>query len=316
VGRVEVVRYRPSGRSRRRVFWRAGLAVAGACVLAAIAGVATLAIGQRHLIYVTDQTRPDFAAAGLPSFRDVVLRTTDGLTLVSWYMAPPAASAPVLIYFHGNAGLISGHAADRARLFAAAGLGVLLVEYRGYGGNPGAPSETGLAADAQAALDFIAAEGIAPGRRVVYGESLGTGVAVGIASERRVAAVILEAPFTSLLDLVAYRYPFLPRPLAALLLSDRFDSLARIAAIRAPVLILHGDRDTIVPADLGRRLFDAAAAPKAAWFSPVANHNNLFRHGAMDQVVAFLRDHVDGFSGPSDAGQPASAGLGLRAHSH
>jgi uncharacterized protein len=174
--------------------------------------------------------------------------------------------------------------------FAEAGLGVLLLEYRGYGGNPGAPSETGLYTDAAAALDFLLQhKGVPVNRLVIYGESLGSGVAVHMAAGREIGALILEAPFTRLADAASYHYPYVP---VSVLLRDRFDSLSAIGRIRAPILILHGKRDRVVPVRFGHALLAAAPEPKEGWFSPEASHEDLARHGALDAVFDFIRRRV------------------------
>ncbi|HEY1431370.1 MAG TPA: alpha/beta hydrolase, partial [Stellaceae bacterium] len=191
----------------------------------------------------------------------------------------------VVAYFHGNGGHI-GYRAERLRWFAREGYGVLMAEYRGYGGNPGTPNETGLLTDAAAALDYIEAEGIAPNRIVLYGESLGSGIAVLAAAQRQVAALILEAPFTSVAEVAQYHYSFMP---AAALIWDRFDSLAGIGDVKAPILILHGERDRVVPVRFGRALFDAAPEPKELWVAREAGHENLTWFGAFDAVHNFLR---------------------------
>jgi fermentation-respiration switch protein FrsA (DUF1100 family) len=173
--------------------------------------------------------------------------------------------------------------------FAQEGLGVLLLEYRGYGGNPGAPTEAGLYADADAALDFLSQDGIPASRLVIYGESLGSGVAVHMAAERELAALILEAPFTRLADAASYHYSFVP---VSVLLRDRFDSLSAIGKIRAPILILHGERDRVIPVRFGRALLAAAPEPKEGWFSPDAGHEDLARFGALDAVFDFIARRV------------------------
>ena len=195
-----------------------------------------------------------------------------------------AVAAPTIAYFHGNAGNIADRG-FKVRPFLDAGLGVLLVGYRGYGGNPGAPSEAGLFADGRAALDFLAGQGVPANRIVVFGESLGSGVAVLLASERRLGAVVLEAPFTSAADAGQRAYPFLP---VRRLIRDRFDSLSRIGAIGAPLLIVHGECDRVVPADQGRRLLAAAAEPKEGVFLPEAGHNDAFEHGSVRLALEFL----------------------------
>ncbi len=249
--------------------------------------VGGLYVFQRHLLYFPDAARPvlgDLAALGA---REITLKTADGLSLLSWYL-PPRDGHPVIAYFHGNGGHI-GYRAERLRWFARSGYGVLMAEYRGYGGNPGTPSEWGLVADGAAALDFLGREGIAPNRLVIYGEFLGSGVAVPLAAQREVASLILEAPFTSVTEVAQHHYSFMP---AAALVRDRFDSLARIGDVKAPILVLHGERDRVVPLRFGRALFDAAPEPKELWLAREAGHEDLVRCGAFEAVLDFLRRRV------------------------
>ncbi len=253
-------------------------AAAYAALLIAVYGL------QRHMMYFPARAVPDPAAAGVPELAPVRIATADGLELLSWYRPPARPAAPVLVYFHGNAGHI-GDRGYKVRPYLDAGLGVLLVGYRGYGGNPGSPTERGLFADGRAALAFLAKSGIEAGRTVLYGESLGSGIAVMLAAERPVGALVLEAPFTSAADVGARAYPFLP---IRLLIRDRFDSLSRISAIAAPLLIVHGERDMTVPAALGRRLLAAAPEPKEGRFFAAADHNDLYEHGAASAVLDFL----------------------------
>ena len=246
-----------------------------------------LYLGQRSLLYLPDSTRPQLGRLTESDFRGVTLTTADGLSLLSWYR-PADNGTPVVAYFHGNGGNI-GYRTDRMMRFAQQGLGVLLLEYRGYGGNPGTPTEAGLYADAEAGLDFLRTEGIPANRLVLYGESLGSGVAVNMAAGREIAALVLEAPFTRLADVASYHYPYVP---ASLLLRDRFDSLSKIGRVRAPILILHGERDSVIPARFGHALFAAAPEPKEGWFSPEAEHENLARFGALDAVFDFIKRRV------------------------
>jgi uncharacterized protein len=258
-------------------------AILGSALAAYGAIVGGLYVFQRHLLYLPDGTHPqlgEFAALGV---REKRIETADGLSLLSWYLPPPEGR-PVIVYFHGNAGHI-GYRAERLRHFARDGYGVLMAEYRGYGGNPGTPTETGLYVDAAAALDFLNRLGIKPNRLVLYGESLGSGVAVQMAAHREIAALILEAPFTSVAEVAQFHYPFVP---AARLMRDRFESIARIGGVKAPILILHGAHDTVVPLRFGRALFDAAPDPKEFWLAPGAGHENLTRSGALEAVRAFL----------------------------
>ncbi|MEO5372908.1 MAG: alpha/beta hydrolase [Alphaproteobacteria bacterium] len=231
---------------------------------------------------------------------EVQLVTADGLGLRAWWR-PPGNGLTTIVYFHGNGGNI-GHRGHRVRPLLDLGLGVLLVEYRGYGGNPGEPTEEGLYADGRAALSFLADAGVPPDHWVLYGESLGTGVAVRMAFERAavtpprpIRGVILEAPFDSLAAVASAHYPFLP---VGLLLKDRYDSLARIGAIRVPLLVVHGEADTVVPIAHGRRLFAAAATPKQAVWLPDVGHNDVFERGGAASIQVFLR------SGRIDASAP------------
>ncbi len=209
--------------------------------------------------------------------------TSDGLVLGGWYR-PARAGLQTLVYFHGNA----GHLGDRLILvqpYLDAGYGVLLAGYRGYGGNPGRPGEEGFYADGRAALAWLAANGVAPSRTVLFGESLGTGVAVQMAVEYRIAGLVLQSPFTSVVDVGQDKVPWLP---VSLLMTDRFDSLSKISRITAPLLLIHGEADRVVPIHLGRRLFEAAPEPKTAQFVPGAGHNDLHRFGAGEAVLEFL----------------------------
>jgi len=198
----------------------------------------------------------------------------------------------VLVYLHGNAGSLA-HRASKVWPYLDRGWGVLLVAWRGYSGNPGRPTEEGLYRDGRAAVGFLDRQGIAPNRIVLYGESLGSGVAVQLATERTPGALVLEAPFSSLVDAGAAHYPIFP---VRWVVRDRFDSLAKIGAARAPVLVMHGERDQVVPVGLGRRLLDAAREPKQGVFVPQAGHNDLYDFGAAEAVIAF----VDRYRGKSN----------------
>lgn len=267
-------------------------------IIAVVVGVYTALVGalyviQRELIYHPAQTLGTPAASGMPEMRPVEVTTADGVTLVSWY-APARARKPTIVYFQGNAGNIGGRG-FKVRPYLDAGFGVLLAGYRGYGGNPGNPTEEGLYADGRAQLAFLAGQGITPAQWVLYGESLGSGIAVQMAAEQAaktpVAAVVLESPFTSMGDAAASHYPFVP---ARTLVRDRFESLDKIGHIRAPLFVTHGEDDAVVPVELGKRLFEAAAPPKEGHWIAGAGHNDLFDHGTAARVIDFLGRMVDG----------------------
>lgn len=258
--------------------------IVGVLAVGYVAVVAVTYIFQRKLIYHPSIEIPSLQDADLAGARAVVLRPDDGLELTAWY-APAAPARPTLVYFHGNAGHI-GHRADKVRPYIDAGYGVLLVQYRGFGGNPGRPTEAGLYRDAAAALAFIG-ETVAPRDLIIYGESLGSGVAVEIARDRQIRALVLDAPFTSLPDAGARVYPYLP---VRWLTRDRFDSLSKIADVHAPLIVVHGERDAVVPVALGRRLLDAANPPKRGIFFPNGGHADIDPATSAKQVLAALAE--------------------------
>jgi len=244
---------------------------------------------QRRLIYPRAGGPPSTANESLPGIDPVTVPAHDGLRLQHWYRPPGPGTGAVVVAFHGNAGTAADRA-DKLRPLAAAGFGLLLVEYRGYAGNPGAPDEDSLIADGVAAVDWALNQGIASERIVIYGESLGTGVAVAVATRRRVGAVVLEAPFTSLAAVAQRHYWYLP---VYPLLRDRFDSRRRIKDIGAPLLVLHGVRDPVVPLALGRRLFAAAKLPKEMVELPEGHHVDLLSHGGDAATLAFLGKQLE-----------------------
>jgi|SRR3954453_2624426 fermentation-respiration switch protein FrsA (DUF1100 family) len=244
--------------------------------------VALMYLAQRTLMYHPETQRTPPAAAGLLDVQELVLDTADGEKVIVWY-APPQRELPLVLYFHGNGGALR-YRADRFRALTGEGYGLLALSYRGYGGSTGSPSEAGMIADAQAAYAFAVAR--VPAERIVlFGESLGTGVAVALAASQRIGRLILEAPFTSAVDLGAQVYWFLP---VRLLMKDPFRSDQRIGQVTAPLLVLHGERDRVVPIALGERLFALANEPKRFVRFPAGTHVGLDQHGALDAVRSFL----------------------------
>ncbi|MFP6744817.1 MAG: alpha/beta hydrolase [Alphaproteobacteria bacterium] len=241
-------------------------------------------VAQRRMMYHPDTSTPNLDQAGVSDMVAVTVTTADGLDLTAWHRPPNRDGAPTLLYFHGNAGHI-GHRGSKARPYLDAGYGVMLASWRGYGGNPGSPTEDGFYDDARAALDFLAAAGVPANRVVVYGESIGSGPAVQVATERDIGALVLEAPLTSAANVAQRHYWYLP---AQYLVLDRFNSIAKIDRIEAPLFIVHGFRDSVVPIDMSYSLLAAAAEPKDAQFFPGATHNDLYDHGADDAIIAFL----------------------------
>lgn len=259
----------------------AGLALYGFVVLA-------MYLAQRKLIYPATEVSLRHELHGLPDLRAVTTEPEPGLVLTHWFHPPTSPADRLIVFFHGN-GSHHDNSTSKMRPFIDAGFGLLAVGYRGYSGNPGKPSEEGLTADARSALDWAAGEGYGPERLVYFGESLGTAVAVKMASERSPTCLVLEAPPSSVAEVAQFHYWYLPvKPL----IKDPWDSLSRIARVGAPVLVLHGELDRVVPVRFGRKLYEAAAEPKQAIWHPAALHTNIMDFpGVTGQVIAFIRAH-------------------------
>ena len=244
---------------------------------------------QRSLIYFPEGQVPSPAAVGIPQAEAVGFTTEDDLDLEAWFVPPRQPSANrTIVVFNGNAGNRS-HRAMLAALFAEYGYATLLVDYRGYGGNPGLPSERGLARDARAALRYLTSRAdVDPSRIVYFGESLGTAVALQLAEEHPPAALILRSPFSSLASLGARHYPFLP---VRWFLKDRYSSIDRIARIKSPMLFIAGDADRIVPIGDTEVLYEAANEPKKLVIIRDADHNDealMVGPEVMAAIRAFL----------------------------
>ncbi|KTD07602.1 alpha/beta hydrolase [Legionella jamestowniensis] len=236
---------------------------------------------QRNLIYFPAKEVPSRSVFQAEDMQVVKIHTADGLELMSWYK-PAAAGKPTILYLHGNAGHI-GYRMPLVRQFLAAGFGVLLLEYRGYGGNKGQPREQGLYYDGQAGLEFLQQQGVSLQQTILYGESLGTSVATYLGAKSKVCAVVLQSPYTSMTQVARYHYPWV-----FIAPWDKFDSLSRISQIKSPLLILHGESDTIVPSQQARILFEHANEPKFLINLPDRGHNDLWDNGFVNRIVAFI----------------------------
>ena len=237
----------------------------------------------RYFIYIPDRTRVDPKDAGLQGVDEVVFRAADGTKLIAWYL-PAQAGRPTLLYFTGN----SGNTANRAskiKAIAGDGYGVFMLNYRRYGGSEGRPSESRITADAVSAYDTLRGLGVAPHDIVAYGESLGTAVATRLSLQRHVEGLVLEAPFTSIVDVGKLMWKYFPLDL---IMADQYRTIERIGAVTAPVFIVHGGRDAVIPLDQARHVFHMAAEPKTMVVVPQAGHNDLFERGAWEKVRFFL----------------------------
>jgi fermentation-respiration switch protein FrsA (DUF1100 family) len=257
--------------------------------------VALLWAFQRSLIYLPDRFGVPPAAAALPGAEDVSFETEDSLRLQGWFLPAESKTGAAAIVFNGNAGNRS-HRAALAAALSGIGVSVLLFDYRGYGGNPGTPTESGLLADARAARAYLASRVDVDERRLIYfGESLGGAVATALAEEHRPAALILRSPFTSVADMARLHYPFLP--VHPLLLVDRYDTIGRIGSVRCPVLVIAGERDGIVPLSHSLRVYQAANDPKRWATISGADHNDRALLDG-ERLISEVRIFIDGLASP------------------
>ena len=245
---------------------------------------AFLALQQRAMLY---QPRVGFIApalAGLSQIEILKLATGDGETLEAWYAAPREERFPLILYFHGNGGSLVDRE-NRFRKLTQHGYGLLAISYRGYGGSTGAPSETGLLRDAESSYAEARRRGFGPERIVLMGESLGTGVAAITAARHDVAALVLDSPYASIVDVAAAHFPMFPVGLA---LRDRFLADEAIGNVRAPVLMIAGASDPVTPAASARRLFARANEPKTLVEIPGAGHIAMDSPGALDRAMEWI----------------------------
>lgn len=237
---------------------------------------------QRYLIYFPAKEVPSRQGFHAEDMQELSLKTSDGIAILAWYKAAKGAQ-PTVLFLHGNAGHI-GYRMFLIRQFLANGFGVLLLEYRGYGGNKGKPSEEGLYTDARAAMHFLKQEEISSQHIVIYGESLGTGVAVKMAEEFPACALVLQSPYTSMPAVARFHYPWIFIPPW-----DKFNSVARIQNIKAPLLILHGKQDQVVPFEQGFALYNQANEPKAFIALDNRGHDNLWDEHFIKTVIDFIQ---------------------------
>src|SRR5712664_1128863 len=253
-----------------------------------LGGLAFLYVKQREFLFPIPQTgRTAPAAAGFPEAEEHVLTTADGEKVIAWHV-PAKPGHAVVIYFPGNGDFLAGHV-GRLRDITSDGTGLVALSYRGYAGSSGRPSERGLLLDAAAAHAFTVAR-YGADRIVVWGFSLGSGVAVALAADQPVGKLILEAPYTSIVDVAGSLFRIVP---VRWLIRDQFRSDERIARVAAPLLIMHGERDSTISISFGERLFALAHEPKRFVRFPDGGHDNLDDYGAIETA----RHFIDGANG-------------------
>jgi hypothetical protein len=248
-----------------------------------LGGVGVLYFKQREMLFpIPPVGRSAPAAAGFPEAEERVLTTADGEKVIVWHV-PARPGRPVILFFPGNGDFLAGRV-SRFKGITSDGTGLVALSYRGYAGSTGSPSEEGLLRDGAAAYAFTAAR-YDPSRIVAWGFSLGTGVAVAIASEHPVGKLILEAPYTSTIDVAASLFPIVP---VSLLMRDRFHSDRRIAGVTVPLLVMHGDADPAINIAFGERLFAMAREPKQFVRFRGGGHDNLDDFGALETARQFI----------------------------
>lgn len=249
--------------------------------------LAALLLFQRNLMYFPDKSEFTPSACKLDEFKPVPYSTADGLKLTGYVVPPKAPHKLMLVFFHGNASHLCVRA-EKILKWRGEGYGIMLATYRGYHTNPGQPTEPGLYHDARAAIKALEAQGYSRANMVFYGESLGTGIAVQMATEGPAASVVLEAPYTSLPDVGSFRYPFVP---IFWIMADKYESIKKIKNIKTPLLVLQAGKDFVIPPVFARRLYDTAEPPKKILLNENAGHTTIY---SSDDVVhgifTYLRD--------------------------
>jgi fermentation-respiration switch protein FrsA (DUF1100 family) len=248
-----------------------------------LGGLAALYFTQRSFIFpIPPVARTAPEAAGFPVAEEHILTTADGENVIVWHV-PAKPGHSVVIFFPGNGDFLAGRVA-RFKGITSDGTGLVALSYRGYAGSSGQPSERGLLQDAAAAYAFTAAR-YDTGRIVVWGFSLGTGVAVALAAEQPIGKLILEAPYTSIADVAGRLLRIVP---VRWLIRDQFRSDERIARVFVPLLIMHGTSDPAISIDFGERLFALAHEPKQCVRFPGGGHENLDSYGAIEAARQFI----------------------------
>lgn len=258
----------------------------GWVVFAVFVLVGFMYFNQRNMMYFPSSTKPDIKQTGIIGLEEITVKTDDGLALYGWYLKPASVGKPTLVWFHGNGSHV-GWAAYNMAPFLKEGYGILLAEYRGFASNPGKPTEEGLYKDARAFLNWLKATGTDEHSIILYGESIGSGPAVQMATEYKIHTLVLQTPFTSMVDSAGSHYPFLP---VNILVKDRYDNLSKISKIQCPLIIVHGTADSIIPYKQGEALFKAAPDPKSMITIEGGEHNNLHEFNAIEKVANLLAE--------------------------
>ena len=263
------------------------LSIVGAVIFIYIVLIGLMYALQRNLMYIAGDSKPSLEQTGIVGLDEVVVQTEDDFILYGWYKKPATPQKPTIVWFHGNASNV-GITAQRAKPYLKEGYGLLAVEYRGYAGNPGSPTEQGIYKDARAFINSLKESGTEENNIILYGESIGSGPAVQMATEySALRGLVLESPFTSTVDAASFHYPFAP---VKWLIKDRYENLAKIKDIKTPLIVVYGNKDRVIPYTLGEKLFASAPEPKSLILIDGGDHNDLDGFGVADKIISLLSE--------------------------
>tara|TARA_B100000579_G_scaffold434103_1_gene454246 strand:- start:465 stop:1301 length:837 start_codon:yes stop_codon:yes gene_type:complete len=238
---------------------------------------------QRNLLYHPTENNY-FGDKLLAPIEKVKIKTNDNIELLSWYHNKSISEYKTILFLHGNAGSLENRI-HKINHFKDMNVNFLIVAWRGFSGNKGQPTEIGLYEDARSSIKWLKQKGIAEENIIIYGESLGTGVAIEVAQNKNFAGIILESPFTSMIDAGKNKYPFLP---VAFLLKDKYESKKKIKNIKIPILVMHGKVDNIVPFDMGKQMYELANQPKFSYFSDYDDHMMEYNENLLKALKKFI----------------------------
>tara|TARA_B100000686_G_C16603365_1_gene869866 strand:+ start:184 stop:933 length:750 start_codon:yes stop_codon:yes gene_type:complete len=239
---------------------------------------------QRNLLYHPFENNYTTDEANF-SYEEIFIPTSNGQKLKAWFHKKDLKQKKTLVFFHGNAGNLSNRI-YKLNLIKNFDINFLIVAYRGFSGNKGRPTEEGLYQDARDVLKWINKQEIVDNQIIIYGESLGTGVSIEVAQNKKYAGIILESPFTSMVDAGKHYYFYLP---VSLLLKDRYESINKLKNIKIPILVMHGEKDKIVPFYMGKKIFEQANEPKYYYFPKEDDHMMEYNEKLLQAIQRFLK---------------------------
>ncbi len=239
---------------------------------------------QRNLLYHPNENNYSEDKISV-NIENVRIKTSDNIELLGWYHEKNLKDFKTLIFFHGNAGSLENRI-HKLNHFQDMNINFLIIAWRGFSGNKGNPSEQGLYEDGKSAIDWLIKKGVSEKNLILYGESLGTGIATHLAQNKNFAGVILETPFTSMIDAAKKFYPYIP---VKLLLKDKFENYKKIKNIDSPILIMHGEADQLVPFSMGKKIYEIANEPKYSYFTKYDNHMMEYDENLVLALKSFFK---------------------------